>query len=127
MAGPPSPLKPRDPLPATVVIRPAGVTLRILRENGELFPVELQNPGVSREEFIRSEPRIIERRVVQQPTRTVERKKKRSLEKEILIVGGSSGAGAAIGAVAGGKKGAAVGAISGGVAGLIYDLATRNK
>jgi hypothetical protein len=53
--------------------------------------------------------------------------KKRSLGKEILIVGGSAGAGAAVGAVAGGKKGAAIGAISGGVAGLIYDIATRNK
>jgi hypothetical protein len=53
--------------------------------------------------------------------------KKRTLQKEILIVGGSAGAGAAIGAVAGGKKGAAVGALSGGVAGLIYDMATRNK
>jgi hypothetical protein len=53
--------------------------------------------------------------------------KKRSWEKEVLIVGGSAGAGAAIGAVAGGKKGAAIGAVSGGVAGLVYDLATRNK
>lgn len=102
-----------------------------LRENGELYPVTLQNPGVSREEFVRSQPRIVERRVVDQP-RTYSRsvvtpKKKRSLQKEILIVAGSSGAGAAIGAVAGGKKGAAVGALSGGIAGLIYDLATRNK
>ena len=51
---------------------------------------------------------------------------KRSLGREALIVGGSAGAGAAVGAVAGGKKGAAVGAISGGVAGLVYDLITRN-
>jgi len=53
--------------------------------------------------------------------------KKRSLEREALIVGGSAGAGAAIGAVAGGGKGAGIGAVSGGIAGLIYDLATRNK
>jgi len=53
--------------------------------------------------------------------------KKRSLKKEVLIVGGSAGAGAAVGAVAGGKKGAAIGALSGGIAGLVYDLATRNK
>jgi hypothetical protein len=37
------------------------------------------------------------------------------------------GAGAAIGAVAGGGKGAAIGGLSGGIAGLVYDLATRNK
>jgi len=53
--------------------------------------------------------------------------KQRSWQKEVLIVGGSAGAGAAIGAVAGGKKGAAIGAVSGGIAGLIYDMATRNK
>jgi hypothetical protein len=52
---------------------------------------------------------------------------KRSLGKEALIVGGSAGAGAAIGALAGGGKGAGIGALSGGIAGLVYDLATRNK
>jgi hypothetical protein len=61
------------------------------------------------------------------PAPVKELRKKRSLQKEALIVGGSAGAGAAIGAVAGGGKGAGIGAISGGVAGLIYDLATRNK
>jgi hypothetical protein len=49
----------------------------------------------------------------------------RSWQREVLIVAGSAGAGAAIGALAGGKKGAAIGAASGGVAGLVYDLATR--
>src|SRR6185503_4549973 len=44
-------------------------------------------------------------------------KKTRSWEREVLIVGGSAGAGAAIGAVAGGKKGAGIGALSGGIAG----------
>jgi hypothetical protein len=67
------------------------------------------------------EPAAVETRPV------VVEKKKRSWEREALIVGGSAGAGAAIGAVAGGKKGAGIGAVSGGIAGLIYDLATRNK
>ena len=52
---------------------------------------------------------------------------KRSREREVLIVAGSAGAGAAIGAVAKGGKGAAVGALAGGIGGLIYDLATRNR
>jgi hypothetical protein len=54
-------------------------------------------------------------------------KKTRSWEREVLIVAGSAGAGAAVGAVAGGKKGAGIGALSGGIAGLVYDIATRNK
>lgn len=44
-----------------------------------------------------------------------------------MITGGSAEAGAAIGAVAGGGREAGVGALSGGIAGLVYDLATRNK
>jgi hypothetical protein len=52
---------------------------------------------------------------------------KRSAKNQALIIAGSSGAGAAIGAVAGGGKGAGIGALSGGAAGVIYDLATRNK
>lgn len=51
--------------------------------------------------------------------------RKRSWEKALLIIGGSAGAGAAVGALTGGKKGAAIGAGAGGVGGLIYDLATR--
>lgn len=51
----------------------------------------------------------------------------RSLGKSVLIVGGSSAAGAGIGALAGGKKGAGIGAIAGGLGGLIYDRVTANK
>lgn len=51
----------------------------------------------------------------------------RSLRRQALIIGGSAAAGTAIGAVAGGGKGAAVGAMSGGVAGLVYDLFTKNR
>ena len=54
-------------------------------------------------------------------------KKSRSAKETALIIGGSAGAGAGIGAVAKGKKGAAVGAVIGGVAGTVYDLMTRNK
>jgi len=54
-------------------------------------------------------------------------KSSRSLKESALIIGGSAGAGAGIGAIAKGKKGAAVGAAIGGVAGTVYDLMTRNK
>ncbi len=50
----------------------------------------------------------------------------RSTKKSVAIVAGSAGAGAAIGAIAGGGKGAAIGALSGGGAGFVYDRLTHN-
>ena len=52
---------------------------------------------------------------------------RRSTGKSVAIVAGSAGAGAAIGALAGGGKGAAIGAAAGGVGGLVYDRLTANK
>jgi len=53
-------------------------------------------------------------------------RRKRSTEKSALIVAGSAGTGAAIGALAGGGRGAAIGALAGGAAGFIYDRMTAN-
>jgi hypothetical protein len=97
-----------------------------MREGVTITPVALADPSVQRADFVQSRPAVVERRVVEsQPAPST--KKKRSTKDELLIIGGSAGAGTAIGAVAGGKKGAAIGAVSGGIAGLVYDLATRNK
>jgi uncharacterized membrane-anchored protein len=90
-----------------------------LRDEQGLHPVRLGD-NVSRDELIRS-PGIVQTRP------ELQRANKRSWEKDALIIGGSAGAGTAIGAIAGGKKGAGVGAAAGGVGGLIFDLATRNK
>lgn len=51
----------------------------------------------------------------------------RSTRNSVLIVAGSAGTGAAIGALAGGGKGAAIGALAGGLGGLVYDRITANK
>lgn len=50
----------------------------------------------------------------------------RSTRDSVLIVAGSAGTGAAIGALAGGGKGAAIGALAGGAGGFIYDRLTHN-
>jgi hypothetical protein len=90
-----------------------------LRDDEGLHPVHVNERSTRSQ--VTSAPAVVEKRP--EPTQ----KRKRSWEKEALIIGGSAGAGTAIGAVAGGKKGAAIGATAGGIGGLIYDLATRDK
>lgn len=51
----------------------------------------------------------------------------RSTRNSALIVAGSAGTGAAIGALAGGGKGAGIGALAGGLGGLVYDRLTANR
>jgi hypothetical protein len=90
-----------------------------IRDAQGLHPVQLQDHA-SRDEMTRA-PSVVATRA------EAPHANKRSWEKEALIIGGSAGAGTAIGALAGGKKGAGVGAAAGGVGGLIYDLVTRDK
>jgi hypothetical protein len=90
-----------------------------MRDDTGWHPVEVRD-GTSRAELVQS-TRVVERRVERAHPR------RRSWEKEALIIGGGAGGGALVGALAGGKKGAGVGAAAGGIGGLIYDLATRNK
>jgi hypothetical protein len=73
-----------------------------------------------------SRPRVV-RSNVQQDRDYVVRRNKRSTGKSVAIVAGSAGAGAAIGALAGGGKGAAIGGLTGGAAGFIYDRLTHNR
>src|SRR5436309_2540397 len=87
--------------------QPIGNHQVYMRDGIEITPLELSDPKVSRQQFVSSQPRIVERRSVAPASTTTSSAtapKKRSLEKEVLIVGGSAGAGAAIGALAGGGK-----------------------
>jgi hypothetical protein len=98
-----------------------------MRDGITITPMELSDPRMSKQQFVQSQPRVVDRRPLPAATSTQSQNKKRSLGKEVLIVGGAAGAGAGIGALAGGGKGAGIGALSGGAAGLIYDLMTKNK
>jgi hypothetical protein len=89
------------------------------RDERGLHPIEVQD-NVSRAQVVAS-PVVVARRP--EPAHP----RQRSWDKELLIIGGSAGAGAAVGALTGGKKGAGIGAAAGGVGGLIYDLATRKN
>ena len=99
--------------------RKIGSHSAYIRDEQGLHPVQLRD-DVRRDDVVQS-PAVVDRRAEPQHAN------KRSWEKEALIIGGSAGAGTAIGAVAGGKKGAGIGAAAGGVGGLIFDLVTRDK
>jgi len=103
-------------IPAQRARDPHGV---YMRDGNGLHPVEVSERA-NRNDVARA-PAVVETRPEQPHA------KKRSWEKDALIIGGSAGAGTLIGAVAGGGKGAAVGAAAGGIGGLIYDLATRDR
>jgi hypothetical protein len=69
-------------------------------------------------------------RVAARPATTVRRaatrvEPKRSWQKRALVIGGSSGAGAGIGALIGGKKGALIGAAIGGGGGALYEIVKK--
>ncbi|PYQ47845.1 MAG: hypothetical protein DMF78_22680 [Acidobacteria bacterium] len=51
----------------------------------------------------------------------------RSWKKSAVIIGGSTAAGAGVGAILGGKRGAVKGGVVGLIGGTVYDVATRNK
>lgn len=54
-------------------------------------------------------------------TRTIDRTPRRNWKKTALVIGGSSAAGAGVGALVGGKKGALIGAAIGGGASALYE------
>jgi hypothetical protein len=59
------------------------------------------------------------------PVSRVERVRGRDWKKTAMVIGGSTAAGAGLGAIFGGKKGALIGAALGGGAGTIYEVKKR--
>jgi hypothetical protein len=116
---------------AAMSASPAGQPQMYQADQAPMYQAE-QARYVNRAPAVRyiSERAPVERRVSERYVPVRDRdsviRHKRTLKKEALIVGGSAAAGAAIGAAAHGGRGAAVGALAGGIAGLAYDLATRN-
>lgn len=68
---------------------------------------------------------VASRRVVYQQAPTRVERQRRSWTKPLLIIGGSTAAGAGIGGIVGGKKGALIGAALGGGASTIYEATRR--
>ena len=70
-------------------------------------------------------PQVVTASAPRRTTTIVERAPSRSWQKTAMVIGGSSAAGAGLGAIFGGKKGALIGAAIGGGAGTLYEVKQR--
>jgi hypothetical protein len=86
-------------------------------------PVLYGSPGIS---AVSGQEIAATRPVSRAPRTAVRARQKSTWQKRALIIGGSAGAGAGIGALTGGKKGALIGAAIGGGGAAIID-AVRNR
>ena len=89
---------------------PAPVTRTVVRRAPARTQTVYRTSSAS---SAQSEPRVV--------------RKTRSTKSSVMIIGGSTVAGAGIGAIVDGKKGAIIGGLLGGAAGTVYDRTTRHK
>ena len=68
---------------------------------------------------------VAAQRVVTRTASRVDRAPRRDWTRTAMVIGGSSAAGAGLGAIFGGKKGALIGAALGGGAGTLYEVRKR--
>jgi hypothetical protein len=120
----------------TNALRPAAPQpVRVRTRRATQAPAVYQ-PAPAEVVEVRTQP-VQERSVVREPVQErvvvredaperVEESDDRSWQKTAMVIGGSAGAGAAVGAIAKGKKGALIGAAIGGGAASIYE-ATRRR
>jgi len=91
------------------------------------YPVNSVRPVAAYDPYVAPAPRQVVTQVAPRSTttRVVERKPGRDWTKTAMVIGGSTAAGAGVGAIFGGKKGALIGAALGGGAGTLYEVNKR--
>jgi hypothetical protein len=94
------------------------------------YPVNAPRPAAAYTPYVSSAPAVrparrVARSAEAEETSQVERRSGRNWKRTAMVVGGSTAAGAGVGAIIGGKKGALVGAALGGGASTLYEATKR--
>lgn len=89
------------------------------------YPVATARPVQTVYETAPAPQRVVYRERAPRAVTQVERAPSRDWKKSAMVIGGTTAAGAGVGAIFGGRKGALIGAAIGGGAGTIYEVRKR--
>jgi hypothetical protein len=89
------------------------------------YPANAVRPVPGYEPYEPAPRQVVAARTTRSPAARVERAPRRDWTKTAMVIGGTSAAGAGLGAIFGGKKGALIGAAIGGGASTIYEVKKR--